>query len=237
MSGPPARAQVLDRLAGPLAALDLGHPVRVAVEGITASGKTTFAGDLAGAVVRRGRAARTLTMDGFHHPQVIRRRQGRLSADGYYEDAYDLESFRRLVLDPLGPDVVPGTPRRAYGAVIDLGTDQPVEGPAHELVLEDDEVLVVDGSFLAKPLLSEGWDVRIWLDVPFEVALARGIERDAALLGGRAEAAELFDQRYHAAFRRYLAEVDPAATADAVVDNADPAAPTLTLHPRGRLTG
>lgn len=81
-----------------------GHPRRVAVDGITAAGKTTFADLLATAVSAAGMPVIRVSMDGFHNPRAVRYRQGRGSADGYYEDAYDLAAVRRVLLDPLGPN-------------------------------------------------------------------------------------------------------------------------------------
>jgi uridine kinase len=70
------RARVLGRVAHHLVARQVGHPPRVAVDGITAAGKTTLARELAAAVAARGRPAAHLSMDGFHHPRAHRHRQG-----------------------------------------------------------------------------------------------------------------------------------------------------------------
>jgi uridine kinase len=220
-TGVTTRAEVVGAVVDVVLKADPGHPTRVAVEGITGAGKTTFARELAEAVAATGRPARALTMDGWHHPRQHRRRQGRLSADGYYEDAYDHVAFRDEVLVPLGGE----TPHAFRPAIIDLATDQAVHP---ELVaVAPDEVVLVDGSFLGKPLLHDHWDLRIWLDVPFEVAQARGVSRDAELLGGTDAAAEAFEQRYHAAFRRYLSECDPLAAADVLIEHSDPTDPRL----------
>ncbi len=212
------REHVLGRIAGHLASVRLGHPVRVAVDGITASGKTTLARELTAALAGRGRAAAHLSMDGFHHPRAIRHRRGRDSADGYYSDAYDFASFRRLVLDPLGP----GGDRRYRERIIDLRSDTPIDEPP--VLAPEDLVLVVDGSFLQREL---AWDEVVFVDTPFEVARERGTRRDAELLGGLDQAERAFDRRYHAASRRYLDEVGPAALASVVVGNADVANPVL----------
>jgi uridine kinase len=50
-----------------------------------------------------GRPVVHLDSDGFHQSRDIRYRQGRESAHGYYEDAYDFSSLVRLTLEPLGP--------------------------------------------------------------------------------------------------------------------------------------
>ena len=210
------RDRVLGRIADHLAHQRPGHPLRVAVDGITAAGKTTLARELAAAVSARGRVAAHLSMDGFHNPRAIRHRQGRDSADGYYADAYDFASFQRLVLDPLGP----GGDRKYRERIIDLASDTPIDEPP----VEAPEVLVVDGSFLQRDL---AWDEVVFVDTPFEVARDRGTRRDAELLGGLAQAEHSFDLRYHAASRRYLDEVQPAASATVVVGNTDVAQPVL----------
>ena len=51
--------------------------------------------------------------------------------------------------------------------------------------------------------------------------------RDAAAFGGIAAAESAFDARYHAASRRYLAEVDPATHATIVICNNDLTHPVL----------
>lgn len=78
-----ARADVIGRIADRLVQLVPGHPLRVAVDGITAAGKTTLANELAAAVTEHGRSASRLSMDGFHHRRAHRHRRGRDSADGY----------------------------------------------------------------------------------------------------------------------------------------------------------
>jgi uridine kinase len=198
-----------------------GHPTRVAIDGITGAGKTTFAGRLAAAFQERGRTVLHVSMDGFHHPRAVRYRQGRGSADGYYEDAYDFAAVRGVLLDPLGPD----GDRRIRTAVIDLASDTPVDAPPLEV--PDDAVLVVDGSFLQKPALRDAWDVVVYLRATFAAAAERGARRDAAALGGLDAARAAFRDRYHPAQRRYLAECDPDAAADLVVDVEDPAHPEL----------
>lgn len=180
-----ARARTIAQIADRLAALSPGHPLRVGIDGITAAGKTTAARELATAVGERGRPVILLTFDGYHHPRERRYQQGRESADGYYEDAYDTAAMRRELLDRLGPDGDGWYRER----VLDLATDErivdePVRAPK-------DAVLIVDGSFLQRPELAPGWDVIVYLDVAFEVAHARAVVRDAELVGGTERAAQL----------------------------------------------
>ncbi len=209
------RRRVVDRVADQLAGRRPGHPLRVAVDGITAAGKTSFADELAVALSARGRSTIRLSMDGFHHRRAHRHRLGRTSADGYYQDAYDFDSFARRVLEPLGP----GGSGRYVERIIDLAADSPVDSP--ELAAATDAVLVVDGSFLQRGELDGRWDEIVFLDTAFDVARERGARRDAEQFGSVAAAARALDERYHAASRRYLDEVDPRSSATVVVTNDD----------------
>ncbi|MFA5883144.1 MAG: hypothetical protein WDA60_04790 [Acidimicrobiia bacterium] len=81
-------------------------------------------------------------------------------------------------------------------------------------------MLIVDSVFGMRPEYDDHWDFRIWIEVPRELALARGIERDATL-EGRDEAERLHRDRYHVAEQIYVTEVDPKAKADVIIDNTD----------------
>src|SRR5580698_6175748 len=121
----PSRTAAIERLATVVCDQELGHPTRVAVDGTTASGKSTIARELTTAVKRAGRSAVHLSMDGYHHPRDHRWRKGPLSAEGYYEDAYDFQAFVTNVLVPLGPD---GN-GRFTARIIDLVTDESIDEP------------------------------------------------------------------------------------------------------------
>ena len=82
-----ARREAVEALAGHIEALVLSHPARVAIDGRTASGKTTLADEIA-TVLRRGtRPVLRTSVDGFHRPRAERHRRGRHSAEGYLDDA------------------------------------------------------------------------------------------------------------------------------------------------------
>jgi uridine kinase len=183
---------------------------------VTASGKSTLARELARAVSELGRPVIHVSMDGFHHRRARRHRQGRESARGYYEDAYDFAALARELLEPLGPT---GS-RRYRTSVIDLATDTATEEPAR--TAPGDAVLVVDGTFLQRSEIRDLWDERIWVDTPLPIARQRGVERDADLLGGPEAAERLFAKRYHAAARIYIEAVAPAECATVVFGNEQP---------------
>jgi uridine kinase len=216
------RRLVLDRVVDHLLAAHPGdRPLRVAVDGITAAGKTTWAGELAAAVEVGGRPAVPLSLDGFHHPRARRYRQGRTSPAGYYADAYDVAALRRFVLEPLGP----GGSRQIRTRVHDLASDAPVDDES--TTVPPDAVILVDGTFLQRPELDGGWDQAVYVDTDPAVARARARQRDAALFGSPEAVEEMYLTRYHPACALYIAERDPVRRATVVIGNDDVAGPVL----------
>lgn len=209
------RHTALDAVAKFVAAVDRPHPVRVAIDGRTASGKTTVADELAHELNRIGRATIRTSIDGFHRPQRDRYARGRHSPDGYYFDARDLDAIRRLLLEPLGP----GGTLTYRIACFDLETDLPIVAPAHQAGQRD--ILIVDGTFLQRPELQDAWDVAVFVDVDAATAAERGASRDAMQLGGREAAERLYRDRYAPAFEIYERLSLPLQNANIVLDNRD----------------
>jgi uridine kinase len=172
--------------------------MRVAVDGVTAAGKTTFADRLAplidAPVVRA-------SIDDFHFPRAIRHARGE-TADSYYEDTFDVARFRQELLEPFAR----GEPIRTR--IFDRARDVAIEEPA--TLAPPGAVLLVDGIWLHKPELRGCFELTIWLEVDRLVALERAIARDGM--------AERYRNRYFPGETRYLQEVRPRELADLVVD-------------------
>jgi uridine kinase len=193
------------------------HPVRVAIDGVDGAGKTTLADELVAPVRALGRPVVRGSVDHFHRPRAQRYRRGRDSPEGYFRDSFDYPVLASRLLAPLGP----GGSRRIRTRAFDYRVDQPVDAPEEQA--PSDAVLLFDGIFLQCPVLREHWDLVIFLDVPFDVTLARMVERDGV-------SAELEDPQVHrwvGGQRIYLEECSPAARADVVVDNRDVAWPRI----------
>jgi uridine kinase len=218
------RKELIHTLATHILLLDLGHPVRVGVSGVTASGKTTFCKELTAEIRQLGRACVQTSIDDFHNPRVIRYSQGRHSARGYYEDAHDYRAIREKLLEPLGPSGY-----LMYQLTsLDLATDVPLHPELQRA--PKDMVLVVDGTFLYKDVINDCWDFRIFIDTDFDLALKRGSIREADAFGSVEAAEKMFVDRYHAASRMYLDEENPRAKSQAVVVvNNDISHPELIL--------
>lgn len=222
----PPRAAVLAALAERLAALRRPHPVRVAVDGVDASGKSVLAAELAEALRGRGRAVVESSIDGFHRPRAERLRRGAESPEGYFLDSFDHARAIACVLAPLGP----GGDRRYWRAAFDVRADAPVDAPLEEA--PPDAILVFDGIFLRRPQLAPCFDYAVFVAASFEVTVARAVVRDGPHLGGEAAVRARYARRYVPGQRLYLAACEPEAHADAVVQNDDPDRPTVRFRER-----
>jgi uridine kinase len=196
--------------------------LRVAIDGLTCAGKTSFGHEVAAALRGIGRPTARASMDDFKNPWREAREQGydRLSGEGYYRNAYDVRSAVDLLLAPAGP---------GGSGVLVLCAHDPLTGEDHRdetVATPAGTVLVVDSVFAFRPEYNGFWDYRIWLDVDAGLALRRGVARDTAREGA-AEAERVHRDRYHAAETVYQAEVDPLLAADLVIDNSDFAAPVI----------
>lgn len=220
MSEGDGRAHVLSLLADAIAAAASDRPLLVAIDGVDAAGKTMLADDLANVLRMRGEEVVQVSIDGFHHPAAVRHARATTSpARSYYEDSFDYESFRRLVLQPLRQSHA----RTIIPRIFDHETDTPVH--AEPVDVGDHTIVVVDGIFLGRPELEGHWDVWIYVDVDPPVARARGVARDEHLYGPATR--DRYRARYEPGQALYHGAVNPAANADIVVDNTIPAAPKL----------
>ena len=216
-----SRKQVLEQLADTVVAIERPHPVRVAIDGVDAAGKTTLANELATNIEERGRPVIRASTDGFHRSRQERYRQGQLSPEGYYEDSFDYESIREDLLEQLGPG---GSMR--YRSVI---YDSIAEVFVYERLqsASPDSVLLFDGVFLLRPELRAVWDFSVFVQVDFEVALKRALERDVTRFGSAENIREKYENRYIPGQQLYLKAVEPQKQADVVIDNNEPENPVL----------
>jgi len=206
------RDELLARLAGAIGSVTVAHPLRVAVDGPPAAGKTTLADELAVVLRAQGRHVIRATVEGFLFPQAHRYRRGEYSPLGCYVDNHDYDALKRVLLDPLGP----GGDRRYQEAVYDRHTDaarctQVTTAPA-------DAVLLFDGVFLLRPELRDRWDLRIFVSTAFQETVDRAITREQGALSA-AEVERRWRDRYIPSQKLYFATVRPTDHADIVVHN------------------
>jgi uridine kinase len=209
----PKRSDVVGRIADRIQQLG-DRRARVAVDGRTAGGKTMLAHELALYLSDAGRVVLRASLDDFKRPWAESRRYDRVTGDGYYRNAFDLEAIHELLLEP---SATSGTGLVALCSVDPLTQ---IDHSATRVTMPPDGVLVIDGVFALRAELAAHWDLRIWVDIDVDLSLRRSTDRDAPRDGAeRAEA--LHRERYGPAEEIYIAEAHPIERADIVVDNTD----------------
>ncbi|MFC6161505.1 nucleoside/nucleotide kinase family protein [Kribbella jiaozuonensis] len=139
------RQAVLTRLIESIVGISSDRPVRVAVDGPDAAGKTTLADELAAALSGIRPAIRA-SVDDYIRPADERPQSPGVPAAGYFDDNFDLAALVAGYLIPLGPGG-----DRSYRAA-DGSTG----------IAPYDAVLLVDGVFLLQERLRPHWDVGIY---------------------------------------------------------------------------
>lgn len=203
------RAAALAEVAAAIEALPSDGVRRIGVDGVDGAGKTTFADELADVLQARDVQVIRASADDFHHSKAVRHRRGRDSPEGFFYDSFDLDQLRRRLLDPLGPD----GDRRFVRRIHDVTTDEQIDADVE--VAHDGQVLVLDGLFLHRAELRDVWDLSVYLDVPFEVSVARMADRD----GSSPDPDHPSNRRYVEGQRLYLATCRPHLQATMLVDN------------------
>lgn len=208
------RSAVLARV---LEAIGPGR-VLVAVDGVGASGKTTFAAGLAERA--RPRPVVVLHADDFFHLAQVRHARGRWSPEGFWFDAYNYDALVSWALEPLARAGTGLYRPRSF----DRGTGAEVRPEA--VPAPGDALVIVEGTFLHRDELVRFWDGSVFLDVPRLEAQRRMRHRGGLDRENRTGLLE----RYDGAQELYFAHARPWERASIVVDNTEPAAPA-TIAP------
>ena len=212
---------LIDFLTQVLGSIKYKHPLRLAIDGIDAAGKTILADEIADALKNKGRSVIRASIDGFHRPRKERYRRGELSPEGYYNDSFDIEAIKQHLLLPLGPD---GTGEYRT-KIFDFRHDSPLVSPAAHA--SEDSILLFDGVFLLRPELKDLWDLSMFVQIDFSVSLQRALDRDLQLFGSKEEIIRRYEKRYMPGQRIYLRQAKPQRVADIVIDNNDPNNPEI----------
>lgn len=206
-------ATLVDRI---LAAQNDGV-LRVAINGVDGSGKTRLADELTPLLLAKNAHVIRASIDGFHNPRAVRYAKGKNSPEGFYRDSFDFDAFQNLLLKPLGQEGTHLYKSAAFNHVTDVTVEMDY------IKAETPTILLVDGIFLFHPKLRGYFDLKIFLDVPFETSYARMAVRDGSPIDPNAPE----NKRYLDGQKLYFAECEPQQLADILIDYADLARPLI----------
>jgi uridine kinase len=130
-----------------------------------------------------------------------------VSTDAFWDgEGFELSRLRAEVFEPL----LAGRATR-YAA-----WDWDARQPGEKRAVEPSGVVVVEGVCALHRMFRDDYDVRVWVEAPYETRLARGVARDG-------EAARVtWVDHWMPMEDRYVARDDPVACADVVVDGSRP---------------
>lgn len=171
----------------------------VGIDGRGGSGKSTLARELASRLAD----ATVVEFDDFYRPAA--ERAGRAArGDSELGGDFDWRRLRGQVLEPF----LAGGPGRFQR--YDWVSDELAEW--HDVPAGG--VVIVEGNYVTRPELRASYDLRIWVEAPYEVRLSRGLARDGE------EARARWVEEWMPEEDRYVAASRPAEHADVLVDGS-----------------
>jgi len=190
------------------------NPIKIAIDGIDASGKTVFA-DRFAEYIRKNSTRQVIraSIDGFHNPREIRLQKGDYSSEGYYNDSFNYNALKKFLLDPM----MPGGNRRFRTHIFDYKSDSEIF--ENWFLAEDDAILIFDGIFLMRKELIDYWDFKVFLKVSFKTALKRALKRDKGYFDDERVLREKYQKRYFPGQDLYISNSHPEQRADVVITN------------------
>jgi uridine kinase len=204
------RTGLMVRIAQLVTSSNEGRVV-IAIDGRTASGKTTFADELAGTLNGIGSVVFRASLDDFKNPWRDRHLYDRESGDGYYRNAFNIERIRT--------DLVGGF-RAGLTMLCSIDPLTQTDHSSELVTVPAHAILIVDGVFGLRPDLRDLWNLGVWLDTKPETSERRARARDGDML-----------ERYRLSEQLYITEAEPQKVADIVIDHDDISAPTARIWP------
>lgn len=180
------------------------------ISGIDASGKGFIAAKLADKIRQTGFNVANINIDGWLNLPEIRFKAEN-PAENFYQNGLRLEEmFKKLIL--------PLRENRSISLTADFAEETAVEFRPHEYFYKDIDIILVEGIFLFKNEFKTRFDVKIWIECPFETALRRAIARSQENLSP-AETVKAYETIYFPAQKIHFATDAPQKSADLIFRN------------------
>jgi uridine kinase len=184
----------------------LGRTTIVGISGIDCAGKSTLARSLALELCAAGEDAVLIGGDDFNRPRSER---SIFPAD---EPDYGFD-YGQLI----GEVLVPARAGRRVDARLRVKDWDRDAWDERDFVVESGAIVLLEGVFLFTRAIVPLLDLKIWLEIGFEVALERALVRDADAMGGEDAVRERYATRYFPGQRLHLEGDEPREAADLVL--------------------
>lgn len=164
-------------------------PQIVALSGPDCAGKSTLAVDMQEQLNRLGLTVNLLSMDAFLIPRHLRVLNTPEFIE-YFESAFD------------------------YSALVEALKTGRCSTPSNGEVLDQRDVLLVEGVFLLRKELFRWWNLTIWVEVSTSVIINRAIKRDKEYFGDEKTVRRIYETRCIPAQRYHMQRDRPKQSAD-----------------------
>lgn len=183
----------------------------VGISGIDASGKGYVTEKLSRELNSLGLKTAMINVDGWLNLPDVRFDSNDLSGNFYCNAFRFDEMFDQLVL--------PLSQNRSINITADFAEETAAEYRKHNYRFDDIDIIFLEGIFLFKRELAHHYDLKIWIDCPFDVALERAIARSQEGLSPEATT-NAYETIYFPAQLIHLDLDDPRSVADIRIDNS-----------------
>lgn len=218
------RLDILEKISEKiLKNLNKKHSLRVAIDGPGASGKSTLSNELSKHLKSKGIHIIQLSIDYFHNVPDVRLAKGEFSAQGYYQDSFNVTCIKEQVLIPLGPN----GDQHYIDGVFNFREEKQLT--PSKIQAPQNSILLFDGIFLCCESLKEHWDFKIFLDVTPEITLERALSRDLYHFKSTEKIQRKYRERYLPGYQLYLQSDKPQQQANLILKNDFPEKPTLKI--------
>lgn len=189
--------------------------VIIAIDGIDASGKSSLAKEITLKLQNKLYNVQLVHIDDFHLPKKIRYLKGKDSPEGFYFDSYDYQTI-------ISKLIIPFKNKEEFILIKSFDLENDKENIV-KTKIEENTILIVEGIFLQRKELYKYWDLKIFLDVEFDIAEKRNLLRDLKSNpnANKENIIDRFNKRYKSGQKLYFEYETPKYKADIVIDNND----------------
>ena len=185
--------------------IPLTRSLLVGISGIDASGKGCKTAKLEEFLAQKGFRVANINVDGWLNLPAVRFSQTNPAAN-FYENAIRFaEMFEQLIL--------PLKHMRSIELRADLVEETASEFHPHDYRFREIDIILLEGIFLFKNEFKANFDLRIWIECPFEIALERALARAQEDLPPE-ETRAAYEMFYFPAQRLHFASDNPRESAD-----------------------
>jgi uridine kinase len=182
----------------------------VGISGIDGSGKGYVTSQINDCLTAAGLKTAVINIDGWLNLPHVRFDPADLAGNFYRNGLRLFEMFDQLVL-PLRKD-------RSIDLTADFAEEIATTFREHRYEFHDIDIILLEGIFLFKREFVDHFDLRIWIECPFETALSRAIVRSQEGLSP-AETITAYETIYFPAQRLHFNLDNPQTAADIHIDN------------------